>query len=255
MAAFSIPDTALADGFRRDSAGVHDSRTIMLAELRRLLATCGADAAPAAYRAAVVDENALLKRSIATRQNTLRRLRELYALDPAVPLFRAPRDLWDAEAAAQPLLALLCAVARDPVLRATADTVVAAPQGEEVTSARLAQAVAEAFPGRYNERLTALVGRNLASSWQQSGHLRGRLHKVRAVACCRPASAAYALFQAYLYGDRGNGLFASPWCRLLDAPPYAVQEMAATASREGWLELRRAGDVVDVAFRHLLRNI
>jgi ATP-dependent Lon protease len=75
MIRFSIRDAALAAGFKRDAAGAHDSRTIMLAELCRLLTACPADVELPAYRAAVEDENALLKRSVATRQNTFRRLR------------------------------------------------------------------------------------------------------------------------------------------------------------------------------------
>lgn len=249
-----IPDAALASGFKRDTAGVHDSRTVMLAELRQLLSVCPAAAGLDNYRAAVVTENVLLKKTVATRQNTFRRLRELYALDPGAVLFRALRDLWDADATAQPLLALLCAVARDPVLRTSAELILATPPDDPVTPQALANTIAERFPGRFNDRLAELIGRNLASSWQQSGHLVGRLHKVRTLAACRPVSAAYALFLGYLCGERGNGLFSTHWCRLLDAPPYAVQEMAMTAARLGLLEFRRAGDVIDVAFRHLLRN-
>lgn len=108
--------------------------TIMLAELRQLLAACPANAGLEAYRAAIVNGNVLLKRTVTTRKQSLRALRELYALDPAVPVFRALRDLWDEDAEGQPLLALLCAAARDPLLRATAELVLAMSPGEDAAA-------------------------------------------------------------------------------------------------------------------------
>lgn len=250
--AIQVPAPALEFGFANDPVGTHTSRTIMLAELRQLLAACPATAGLEAYRAAIVDENVLLKRTVTTRKQSLRALRELYALDPAVPVFRALRDLWDEDAEGQPLLALLCAAARDPLLRATAELVLATPPGMEVTPRALAEAAGAAFPSRYGTSLV-VAGRNIASSWQQSGHLRGRLTKVRARAESRPAAAAYALLLAYLCSARGEGLFETPWSRLLDAPVHLAREQAIAAARRGLLEYRHSGTVTDLSFRHLLR--
>ena len=105
---YRVPAAALPLGFRNEPVGALTSRTIMLAELRLLLAAVPPDADPAAYRAAAVEDNALGKATPTTRRATLQHLRELYALSPDVPLFAALRDLWTADAAAQPLLALLC---------------------------------------------------------------------------------------------------------------------------------------------------
>ena len=81
----------------------------MLSELSTLLSACPAESTPADYRAAIVEDNVLAKKTLNSRQRTHRYLRELYALDPAALLFRALRDLWPAEPDAQPLLAMLCA--------------------------------------------------------------------------------------------------------------------------------------------------
>src|SRR5205823_939392 len=115
-------------------------------------------------------------------------------------------------------------------------------------------AVNEAFPGTFNPTMLANTGRHAASSWQQSAHLSGRRHKVRAHSDCRPAAVAYALLLGHLCGSRGQGLFATFWSRLLDAPLHVLHEQALAASRQGWIEYRRAGDVVEVGFRHLLRD-
>ena len=73
---------------------------MMLVELRLLLAARPETACLEDYRAAVIDENVLGKGTLATRRDSFRRLRELYALRPETLLFRALRDLWagDAEA-------------------------------------------------------------------------------------------------------------------------------------------------------------
>jgi hypothetical protein len=121
-AALQIPSEAISYGFVNSPVGTHGSRTIILMELRLLLAACSAAATLQEYRSAIVEDNILLKGTVATRRESFRRLRELYALNGDALLFRALRELWT-DREAQPLLALLCACARDPLLRATAETI------------------------------------------------------------------------------------------------------------------------------------
>jgi hypothetical protein len=235
------------------SGGTHTSRTIMLAELSSLLAACPSAAMPADYVSAIMDANVLRKRSESTRRRTLRYLRELYALDRRSVLFRALRELWDADEDARALLALECAMTRDPLLRATATTILPAPLGSSIDARVLAAAVDEAFPGSYNEAVRAKIGRNAASSWTQSGHLRGRTTKHRVAALCRPAAVAYALMIGHLAEARGQGLLRTVWGQALDAPDHVLYEQAVSAAQRGWIEFRRAGDVIDVGFSWLLR--
>ncbi len=245
--------TASAAGVSEHPMGTHLSRTIMLADLRRLLAQSPANADATIYRVAVIEENVLLKQTMATRKISFDRLRELYVLKPEVLVFRALRELWYEDAEAQPLLALLCALARDVLLRSTAEHIVALPFGEPVTPEQLTSMVRDAFPGRYSEASLVSLGQHLASSWQQSGHLAGKRRKVRAHATCRPNVVVYALLLGYIMGGRGEGLFQTLWTRVLDVAPHTLHEQAQIAAQRGWLEYRRAGDVVEVGFRHLLR--
>ena len=253
--AFLVPDAALHWGLMNDPVGTHGSRTIMLRELRQLL---GADVAGGdldAYRDAVVGGNVLQKATVTTRKESFRRLRELYGLTQEVLLFRALHDLWAADELGQPLIALLCACARDPILRETAPLIVRIPEGETVLPQQISEAARQAFPDRYNPTMLANIGRHAASSWQQSGHLRGRLRKTRARAESRPTALAYALLLGHLCDVRGDALFSTLWCRLLDAPIHLMREQAQTASRQGWIEYRSGGGVTEVGFRHLLRDI
>jgi hypothetical protein len=67
----SLPrELPLAAGFKNGTSSVMTSRTMMLAELPLLLAAVPANANVAGYRAAIIDDNVLLKRSAATRRET-----------------------------------------------------------------------------------------------------------------------------------------------------------------------------------------
>jgi hypothetical protein len=248
------PENAVSHGFKTGPGGVHDSRTMMLADLRTLLEVCPPSAGLDQYRSAVIDDNVLHKGSYAGRTGTFRRLLRLYAFDGEVLLFRALRDLWDDDPSAQPLLALLCTVARDPTFRGSAEFILATEPGENVTSAAISQAIGEALPDRYNENILGKIGRNAGSSWTQSGHLQGRVHKVRARAESRPANLAYALLLGHLCGARGEALFHTLWARLVDVPDAVLREQAVSASRSGWIDYRYAGGVTDVGFSYLLRK-
>ena len=250
-----IPTAAEKWGFVTDTIGVHTSRTMMLAELRLLLGACPADAGFDQYRSAIQDDNVLLKDTVSTRRESVRRLRELYGLDPSILLFRALRDLWTDDDAARPLLALLCAVNRDPTLRGTAEFILSMPFGEPVTPQMISAAADRSFPERFNAMTLANIGRHAASTWRQSGHLQGHVKKVRSQAASQPASVAYALLLSCLCGARGEGLFQTGWARLLDTPEHTLRTQTAVAAQRGFLEYRHAGGVTEVTFRYLLRDI
>lgn len=240
-------------GFVTNGLGTHSSRTMMLAELQLLLSACPPDTFLEGYQKAIVEDNVLLKQTESTRNKSYRHIRELYGLDPALPLFSALLDLWDQSTEAQPQLALLCAISRDPSLRATANVILDSSPGMDVNAQMLAKEAEEYFP-TLNPTTLGKIGRNTASSWTQSGHLKGRSKKVRSILQCQPTSVAYALFLSYLTGARGSALFDTFWCQLLDAPLHSLHNQAMVASQHGWLEYRHSGDVTEISFRYLLRK-
>lgn len=249
-----IPSTATSFGFVINGASAHASRTIMLAELKLLLSACSQEASLAAYRSAIIDDNVLLKPTSTTRLESFKRLRTLYSLRQDVLLFGALRDLWESDVEAQPLLAMLCALARDPVLRATADAVLALELGASVSASAFAEVVQHTFPQRFNATTLATIGRNVASSWQQSGHIVGHREKRRSSATSRPAAVAYAMLLGNLCGAYGMSLFTTLWARVLDAPPNILDSQAFAASQRGWIDYRRIGDIADIGFTRLMRD-
>lgn len=251
---FSFPTNSLDIGFIPDGLGSHSSRTIMLSELRLLFSSCSEKATYEEYKKAVQEDNILLKQTEATRQKSFRYLRELYSLRSDTLLFRAFRDLWPNTMEAQPILAVLCSVARDPSLRGSTDVILNTPFGTEVTPHTLSLSAGKYLAGKVGHDTLAKIGRNVASSWTQSGHLKGRTNKVRVQAQAHPSSCAYALFLGFLCGERGEGLFHTPWAQILDAPVYTLHNLAKAASQYGWLEYRQSGSITDISFKYLLRE-
>lgn len=239
-------------GFRFGDRGTHTSRTLMLEELKAVLANVPVERGREAYAHAIVEENVAEKRTAATRRLTNQRLGELYSLDPTVPLFRVLRRCWSSDAPGHPLLALLCALARDPLLRATAPTVLSLRPGDELPRQAMTEAVMSAVGGRLNERIIDKVVRNTSSSWTQSGHFAGRVRKIRQRVSPTPMAAGYALLLGYLLGLRGRRLLNTLWTRVLDRMGDEIVYLAMDAKRLGLLDLKRAGDVIDIGFATVL---
>src|ERR1035437_7828679 len=89
-------------GFRSGDKGTHTSRTVMFDELSILLDGFAPDIGRSEYLAAIIERNALGKKTMATRILTAQRLSELYILDPTAPLFRVLRRFWQEDAAGRP---------------------------------------------------------------------------------------------------------------------------------------------------------
>ena len=239
-------------GFRVGATGTHSSRTIMLDDLAILLDVVPANAGRSDYLVAIIESNALGKQTAATRKLTAQRFTEIYALDPKVPLFRVFRRFWQDDMPGRPVLALLCALARDPLLRASADPILAMTTGEELSRQRMTDAIRTAVGARMNDATLDKVVRNVSSSWTQSGHLRGRARKFRQLVRPTPLATAFALMLGYLEGLRGGRLFDTNWTRVLDSSPDELRNIAAEAKRLNGLDLRAAGDVIEIGFTTVL---
>ncbi len=218
----------------------------MLADLGELFAAVPPEADTEAYAEAVVDENALGKQTAATRRHSLQRLRELYALDPRLPIFRVLRRLWQVDVSGRPLVALLAATARDPLLRLAAPVVVDLPAGDELVRSDLLARLRPVLADRLNPASLDKLARHLGSSWTQAGLLEGRVRKFRVDVAPTIGAVAFALWLGWLGGRAGAGLLASSWTRLLGLGGPAALPFALAADRAGLLRARAMADIVSI---------
>jgi hypothetical protein len=238
-------------GFRCGLVGTHTSRTMMLTELSAILAAVPKSAARQNYVDAVIEANCLAKPTTSTRRLTLQRLTELYALDPEVPVFRILRRLWDVEPDSRRLLALLLALARDPLLMSTASAILSLPVGTDMVRQAMRDAVRSGVGDRLSDATVDKVIRNAASSWTQSGHLAGRTFKARQKVHPSASAIAFAFYLGGIAGFQGEELLTSGWVKTLDCLPSEASDVALDAKRIGLIDLRIAGDVFDLNLQRL----
>ena len=228
-------------GFKLCGGGAHQSKTMMLGDLAAVMAL-----EESAVRSAVLDENALGKPSGRARAAAWRRLCELYGVGGHDPLWAALRELWGRDGEGRQLLALLCALARDPTLRAGASAVLDASVGERVGPETLAAAFEAAHPLRLSPGTAASLSRNASSSWLQAGFLAGPVRKRRVRAKATPYAAAFAALLAGLCGFGGVRLLASRWLDVLDCPTEERLSLLRQAEGLGLARVRSAGDVLEI---------
>jgi len=225
----------------------------MLAELNLLFSFIDdPDAGKSVYLRSIVDNNCLAKRSGVTRKLTARHLAALYALDPDITLFRCLRYFWQRDPQGRPLLAMICAVARDSILRSSIPFIQSFTLEQRVTREALEVFIDNLETGRFSPATLKSTAQNINSSWTQSGHLQGRINKIRSQPVATPGSVSYALLLGYLSGVRGESLYRSAYATLLDCPVEQAIELSVQAAGKGWIVVKRLGSVIEVIFPNLL---
>ncbi len=245
---------AEALGFRSVPGGVHLSKTMMLAELTAVLDRFPNSDAAVVERAVVV-ENLLGKPTGTARRLALARLNTLYGIITPRPIQLAALRLWPRNVVGRPLLALLCALAREPLLRQSAQPVLDAPPGVSVRWPDVAAAIAARYPDRYSPKMMKSLAQNCASSWTQSGHLRGRVNKRRCVAQPSAEAAAFAALLGSLSGFGGPALLRSPWMRLMDRSEADLLSLLRRAESAGLARVRAGGGVVQIDVRRPMAQV
>jgi hypothetical protein len=235
-------------GFRFGSNGAHAARTMMFCELQLLFECTRAGATRADYSRAVVIDNVLGKPTQKARELTFRHLVALYGLDDSFPVFRALRRLWPLDVAAQPMLALAVALARDPLLRGTEDFILGLPVGQEVPREAVERQLEKLYPARFSPASLKSFAQNVAGTWTAAGHLLGHRNKIRSQPTSHPETVALLLFLGYLEGRTGQRLFSSRWANLASSSPDELERLANSASHRGLIVFMNAGGVKEVRF-------
>lgn len=237
-------------GFRLGQRGTHGSRSMMLEDLEQVMAVVAPDATYEDFETAIFEENVLGKKTKSNSKWTWKKLRELYGLNRKLPIFAFLQELWYGDEESHPLLAILCACARDPILRGSTSVILSATAGDPVDKQAFEDWIEEEMPDRFSDTNRSAIASRLRSSWTQSGHLTGGRERLRQNVDPTPRAAAYALFLGHLAGGRGQLLFRMLWPSLLDSTEEELMELAAQAAKRSLLDFRRTGTVVQVTFPH-----
>jgi hypothetical protein len=205
------------------------------------------------FQKLILEENVLGKSTSSGRALTWQRLKELYSFDLSRPIFRVFVALYHRDPSALPQLALLMAMARDPLLRASARPVASLPPGSELTRDLLRNAIGAMVGSRMNEAVLDKVVRNTASSWTKTGHLVGRTIKRRARICPSLTAFAFALWLAEKAGFAGAELFDNAWISALDIEPATGRTLAERAHAAGLITFRTIADGFELDLKPLER--
>lgn len=235
-------------GFRFGTSGTHAARTMMLDDLRILFAQVPAGADRSGYQQAIVTDNVLAKPTKKARELAHRHMVTLYGLDNVNPLFRALRRLWLSDEAAQPVLALLVAIARDPLLRDTQNFFIAKALGELVGRTEVEDLLENHYPDRFSQASLKSFAQNISGTWTSAGFLTGRIRKHRVQPVIKPENVMLSLFLGYLEGRTGQRLFNSRWMELLGISQDEAESLAKSAFHRGFLVFMDAGGIKEVRF-------
>lgn len=236
-------------GLIREGTSAHCSRTMMLSELTTLLEAESDDLTDLnTYQSCVEQDNCLAKRTRSTRKITFVHLTRLYGLNPDIPVFRALRYLWRKDPVSLPLLAILCAYGRDPLLYYVAPFILNHKPGDEISIQAITGFLEEKYGIRFKQATINSASRNIRSTFTQSGHLRGHSQKIRSRVRATPASVAYALYLGHLEGLCGKSLFQTDYMAFLDCNLEKAFELAQTAAQKGWIIVKRIDDIIEIIF-------
>lgn len=240
-------------GFSFDKGGVHQARTMMLQDLTTLIEYVdNPEALKKDYVNAIENDNCLGKKSGQTRKISSRHLKSLYSLDPGITLFKTMLFFWNRDPKSRPLLALLCTIARDAIFRMSVPFIQSCADGQIVEKRTLEKYIGELNPERFSPSTLGTISRNINATWTQSGHLTGRVKKIRSVVHPSSGDVSYALLLGFLSGVRGESLFHTEYSQILDCPIEELIELAQEASRKGWIVFKKIGRVMEVLFPNLL---
>jgi len=228
------------------TASAHTGRTLMFSELSHILDTTPNDCPIDEIKRLVYEENILQKTSISSRQKSFYHLALLYSLDIQNNVFFTLRFFWSVAPDERPLIALESAIAQDHILRYSAQKILPLECDMKITKEDMIEHIEQEYRKHYSQKLIDSMSLNLLSSWAQSGHLSGKIKKIRRKAVAGPASLTFALYLGQLTGLQGASLFDTVFVRALDATDTEIQAYLHAAMKKGWLIYRSAGGMIEL---------
>lgn len=245
-------DVTLNFGFKDGPSGAHSSRTMMFSELELLFAYLGPNSKAEDYQNGIENLNLLNKPTSRSRNLTWKHLQSLYGMDPAIPLFRIFRQLWEVDEQARTLLACQMALTRDPILRMSVSKLKDTELGNLLSREDMVEIFEKEFPNRFSQTSLESMAKNVNATWTNAGFLKGKSKKYRTEPNVRAVNIAFALLLGYVQGISGNRLFTTQWVNLLQCRTERLYELARVANDIGLISFKHSSEVVDITFSNLI---
>lgn len=231
---------------------IHTSRTLMFAELARVMDHAAQDDS---YMESL-KENITNKSTKSNQEKTLRYLTQLYGFDYTEPAFKCFKYFWQqADEKNKPLITLLFALGRDYLLSESIPVVLSVLSGRQVSTIFFKQNLVAHHPGRFSESSQEAIAQRLASSWKQAGYITGKVKNIRTQTHPGYLVVSLALLLSYLNGDRGDFILKSKWVKALGIGEDQVRELAFEAAKRDLLQYQFAGAITTISFTNLFNKL
>ena len=236
-------------GLREVTGSIHTSQTILSENALTLVEDIGPPIGRWNRESlvnSIVSRNIFGKRTDSARAGGLRDMISLYGFDAPPLATMALLSLWHATRDRSLLLGQL-AIARDPLLRATAPVILGMQPGEAAGFRTMSTYLDIVYPGRFSSGTLRAVGERCISSWGQMGHLRPGRVRERVSVVAGSTHVAFASFLAICCGFAGRAILESGWFRMLDLNPEQAMSLLRRAEAEGQVRLHLAGHVFEIS--------
>ena len=231
---------------------VHTSRTIMFAELSKVM-NHGIENDNYSDS---LQQNVISKTTRSGITKTSRYLKSLYDLDVSHAQFLAFKHFWSISGEKdKPLLAIIYAIGSDYLLKNSIPVINNTEIGKKVTVESIESYLENLYPQKYSANTKRSMAQNIASSWKQAGFITGKVKNIRTQPEINYLVVTFALLLAYLNGLRGDFILKSDWVRALSLDERTVRSLAIEAGKRDLLQYQFAGNVTSITFKNLLNKL
>ncbi len=231
---------------------VHSSRTMMYAELEKIMSY-------SIYTGLYLDameENVFGKKSSDGVNKTKGFLKRLYDFELSNQKFVVFEYFWNiCDSSERPLIAFIYAINNDQLLAESMDVVKNLDTGERVDIEKFDENIESNHPNKYSPKTRRSMAQNIASSWKQAGFIQGKVKNIRTEPVITYRVACFAFLLAYLSGNRGEFIWNSIGVKALFLPESKLRDLALECARKDFMQYQYAGSVTAISFTNLLNKI
>lgn len=231
---------------------IHTSRTMMFAELEKVMAY----SSDRDNFIESLSQNVIGKKSSSGIEKTANYLKQLYSFDVEYSPFVAFKYFWKlAEADEKPKLALIYSVNRDELLAESIEVLQKVQLGEKASTESFEAVIERYHPNQYSFNTRKSMSQNIASTWKQAGFIEGKTKNIRIQPEITYLIASFAFLLAYLNGSRGDFILDNVIVRALCVPDSRIRELAVESSMRDLIQYQCAGSVTTFSFTNLKNKI